>query len=361
MGVLAVVLGGAMVGLWGGRHPAAAPRPATFPPEGPEQHSWLLAGTGPQAGWLTVLAADDAGRRTFVLDLPPSSLAVVSGYGSLTLSQALALGGGPLVASAVSGLLGIALDQTVQLSDRALQDLFEAAGGLTVDPGAPSAPPHLDGRGLFAYIAGSGPVDELARGDRRNRVWASLVARYRSRDGGGVLGRLVAGVAGPPAVTPARAGGFFTSLVAPGEGGTSFAELPATRTAARAGGPAYQPEAAAVQAVVQQHLAGSRLTGARLFGRRLELLNGTGAPAALRRAALLLRPHGFPIVRQGDAGRSDYAVTRIVVYSGSEASRRAADDVRSTLGTGKIVVSRKTPGAVDVTVILGRDFGTGGT
>jgi hypothetical protein len=66
-------------------------------------------------------------------------------------------------------------------------------------------------------------------------------------------------------------------------------------------------------------------------------------------------------VRQGDAGRSDYAVTRIVVYSGSEASRRAADDVRSTLGTGKIVVSRKTPGAVDVTVILGRDFGTGGT
>jgi hypothetical protein len=155
MGVLAVVLGGAAVGLWG-RHPAAAPRPATLPAEGPEQHSWLLAGTGPQAGWLTVLAADDAGRRTFVLDLPPSSPAVVSGYGSLTLSQALALGGGPLVASAVSGLLGIALDQTVQLSDQALRGLFDAAGGLTVDPGAPSAPMHLDGRGLAAYIAGSG-------------------------------------------------------------------------------------------------------------------------------------------------------------------------------------------------------------
>jgi hypothetical protein len=63
-------------------------------------------------------------------------------------------------------------------------------------------------------------------------------------------------------VTPAGAAGFFTSLVAPGEGGTSFDELPVTRTAARAGGPAYQPDAAAVQAIVQQHLAGSRVSSA---------------------------------------------------------------------------------------------------
>ena len=365
LGVLVVALGVAAVRFWTGRHSTPAPRLAGLQPEGPAQRTWLLVGTGPQAGWLTLLGADDAGERAFVLDLPPSSLAVVSGYGSLRLSQALAVGGEPLVASAVSGLLGIALDHTLQLSDQALQGLFDGAGGLTVDPGPPPRPSHLDGRALIAYIAGSGPTggppDELARGGRRNRVWASLLARYRIQDGGAALGQLVAGHASAAAGAPTGAEGFFTSLVAPGEGGTSFAELPVTPAGVRAGGPAYRPDAAAVQAVVQQHLAGSRLTGARLFGRRLEILNGTGAPAALRRAALLLVPHGFPIVRQADASRSDYAMTQIVVYSGSEAARRAADDIRSTLGAGKIVVSGNMPGAVDVTVILGRDFEIGGT
>jgi len=106
---------------------------------------------------------------------------------------------------------------------------------------------------------------------------AWLLARYRTRDGGAALGRLVAGLA---RVAPPGSESFFASLVAPGDGGTSFAELPVTPAGVRAGGPAYQPDAAAVQAAVQQHLEASRLTGERLFGRRLEILNGTGGPPA---------------------------------------------------------------------------------
>jgi len=300
-----------------------------------------------------VLAADEAGQQAFMLDLPPSALAVVAGYGSTTLGRAMTLGGEPLLASAVSGLLGIAIDHHLVVPDQALQGLFDAAGGLTIGT-------HLSGRQLLAYIAGppAGAGDELARGARRLQVWTALLARFHPPGAAAAFGELVAGVQGVSTdATPDQARGFFTWLA---NGAASFAELPVAGAPA-VGARGYRPDAAAVQAVVGQHLAGSRLTGERLLGRKVEILNGTTNPAAGPAAALRLTPHGFQVVRQAPADRSDHASTQIVVYSGSEAASRAAEQIRAALGVGKVTVSRRTQGVVDVTVILGGDFEAGGT
>jgi hypothetical protein len=136
-----------------------------------------------------------------------------------------------------------------------------------------------------------------------------------------------------------------------------------------AGGAAYDrlpvpPTASDVQALVSAHLAAARLTSERAFGRRVGLLDATGSATAARQAALLLAASGFVTARQTPAGRGIIATTQIVVYSGTEASKRIGGDAAEALGTGTVAVSgqaapQSSPQAgsvVDVTVILGTDF-----
>jgi hypothetical protein len=189
------------------------------------------------------------------------------GYGSLTLEQARARGGRPLAVSAVSGLLGVAIERSA----------------LVPDPSPPS----------------------LA-------------------------------------------------------GGTAYDQLP------------VRPTPPDVQALVSAHLASARLTGERAFGRRVELRDGTGSATASRQAALLLAASGFATARQAPAAGGTSATTQIVVYSGSEASKRIGGEAAEALGAGTVAVSGQAAPqsppesglVVDVTVILGADFvaqGNGGT
>jgi hypothetical protein len=193
------------------------------------------------------------------LALAPQTAVQVPGYGSLTLEQARARGGRPLVASAVSGLLGVALDRSASVRD--------------------PSPPDL-------------------------------------------------------------------------AGGTAYDRLP------------VRPTPTDVQALVSAHLAGARLTSERAFGRRVELRDGTGSAAAARQAALLLAASGFVTAPQTPAGEGVSATTQIVVYSGTETSKRIGGEAAEALGTGTVAVSgqaapQSPPQAglvFDVTVILGTDF-----
>jgi hypothetical protein len=68
--------------------------------------------------------------------------------------------------------------------------------------------------------------------------------------------------------------------------------------------------------------------------------------------------------REAPAGDGPVASTRIVVYSGTEASARIGGEAAEALGTGTVAVSgqaapQSSPQSglvVDVTVILGSDF-----
>jgi hypothetical protein len=141
-------------------------------------------------------------------------------------------------------------------------------------------------------------------------------------------------------------------------GGTAYDRLP------------LRPTPSDVQALVSAHLAGARLTGERAFGRRVDLRDATGSPAAARQASLLLAASGFVTVitaREAPAGGGAVASTRIVVYSGTEASTRIGGEAAEALGTGTVAVSGQDgphppqSGVADVTVILGTDFVAQGT
>ena len=104
-------------------------------PAPPPTHASLLIGPS----WFAVLvttAPQAKAPATYGLALSPETAVQVPGYGSLTLEQAQASGGRPLAASAVSGLLGIALDRSVVVSDP-FRHRFSAAPPMTGSPSVP--------------------------------------------------------------------------------------------------------------------------------------------------------------------------------------------------------------------------------
>jgi hypothetical protein len=86
---------------------------------------------------------------------------------------------------------------------------------------------------------------------------------------------------------------------------------------------------------------------------RLEILNGTDVSGLATRTAELYRSYGFDVVAVGNAQSNEVEQTLVVDRVGSEVfARRTADIVRAPT-----VESEPDPqAAVDVTVILGKDF-----
>ena len=123
--------------------------PAT-PSAGTPERAWLDVG----GSWFAVVAGTDRARPAYVLDIPPGTLVQVAGYGSLTLQGALAAGGSDLAASAVSGLLGIALAGWSRVSGSSAASV---AGGAAVD----ALPVSPDGTGWSGVRAAPGDVQAL--------------------------------------------------------------------------------------------------------------------------------------------------------------------------------------------------------
>src|SRR5207237_9417907 len=87
---------------------------------------------------------------------------------------------------------------------------------------------------------------------------------------------------------------------------------------------------------------------------RVQVLNGTGAIGASPRVAERLVPVGGRVVLSGNADSFAYAQTQIVFYDRSH--QQAAERLRQSLGTGRLVLSRQPLDVVDVTVVVGKDF-----
>lgn len=86
---------------------------------------------------------------------------------------------------------------------------------------------------------------------------------------------------------------------------------------------------------------------------RLEILNGTEVTGLASRTAELYRSYGFDVVAVGNAQSSDVEDTLVVDRVGSDVfARRTADIIQAPL----VETEPDPQSAVDVTVILGKDF-----
>jgi polyisoprenyl-teichoic acid--peptidoglycan teichoic acid transferase len=88
---------------------------------------------------------------------------------------------------------------------------------------------------------------------------------------------------------------------------------------------------------------------------RIEILNGTEVTGLASRTAALYRSYGFDVVAVGNADESGVERTMIIDRHGNETFARRTADIIQAPGSA-IVVDVDSQSAVDVTIILGKDF-----
>jgi len=86
------------------------------------------------------------------------------------------------------------------------------------------------------------------------------------------------------------------------------------------------------------------------------VLNGSGTPGIGEAVARRIVPDGFSVVISENASSFDHARTLVVVGSSDDVG--LAERVRDLLGTGTVNVSVPS-GLAPVTIVVGKDFGTG--
>lgn len=288
---------------------------------------------------LLALAAGDEGGS--VLVLPPRAVAEPTGD-PRTLAELIAVEGIDAVQAAAEGLLGIGVDEVVELDDGSWARLVAPVAPLQLEnpddlPFFPVGRTELGAAQVGAYLrAGDDPLDEQARLVRHQLLWTAWIDAVSASD----LDDPV------PGERDAGLGRFVRGLAA---GPVQAASLPAARV--DAAGFVVDPVAAA-------ELVGRLVpfpVGAEPGGRtRVRLLSGTGDPDLALAAAPVVVPAGAQIVLAGNASSPDQAVTEVRYHDAALAP--AAERLVGALGTGTAVLDPKPTDTYDVTIVLGDDL-----
>lgn len=302
---------------------------------------------------LFVLSPAAAGGGTIVL-LPPGTMTEVVSLGLEPVSRSLELGGPTRLQATVENLLGVAMGGTAVLDDAGLAALLAPVGPLAVD--VPQRVEQVDPTGRVQVLYEAGPVTvapadvprflavkgrstDLARLARHQKFLEAWIAAVDERPD--------AAPTQPPALAKA-----FDALVA-GTVRTRVLPVEAFGTAG-AEGELYRVRATELAAMLAAAFppAAGTTAGPRP---RVQILNGTGA-VGLAEAVRNTLGAGFDVRLTGNAATFDQAGTAVVYYD--RAKEAMARRVRDALGVGSLVFSRNPLDVVDVTIIVGKDFGT---
>ena len=302
---------------------------------------------------LTVFAPRAGGGGSLVL-IPPGTMTEVVSLGLEPVSRSLELGGAERLDATVENLLGVALAETVVVDDAGLSALLEAVGPLsvTVPERVEEVVPGGRVQVLFEagdvtvapqdaprFLSAKGRGTDLARLARHQAFLDSWLRAVRDRPG-----------AAP--TNPAALARAFDALAA---GGVRTRVLPveAFGTAATEG-ELYRVRDEELVRMVADVFPSARGSGPATRP-RVQILNGTGTVGLADAVRNKLGP-SFDVRLTGNAASFDHPTTEVVFYDRDE--RAAAERVRSALGVGQLVFSRRPLDVVDVTIIVGKDFST---
>ena len=328
--------------------------------------------TDPDAGprHIAVFALDRETGEGTVLFVPPSTVADVPGHGSFGVGEAFAFGDAALVGVTLENLLGIQIDEVVDLSRQEWGALLGRLGGYEIDvPSALAMPEtqggqlrfeegrqHLDGERLAEYLAfrtdGESELDVLPR---LQRVLQGMLDAFAADpDQAGQVITDSAPLLGAQDVELVR--DLFLGLAeARRDDRLAMLTLPVSPLAADRTD-AYRVDADRLQRLVDDRLAASRPDDEMGAGRSLQVLNGVGTPGVGQAVAQRLQPGGYRVLLTGNADSFDYETTLIVIYDDSPEQLAVARDIRERLGVGEIERSGMPQSVVDVTIIVGADL-----
>ena len=353
--LLAVAVVGAVVLAvarpWKSGSPSSKPHPAAASRHVPLPSSAVLVQQDPKGGAasITLLVGNPVSGGGHIVLVPPATMTELPSFGLDGVGKALGLGGPSLLQVTLENLLGVPLPSAVIVGDAQLTGFVQPAGPLNVD--VPTQVEQADASGNGNVLWDQGPStlaptdvprflsvrgqgNDLARLARHQTFWTAWLARV-AHDQSVVNGL-------PPDL--AR---VMRQLAI---GSVSFQTLPVEAVDAGSGG----DEVYRVRQGDLDQLMGQLLPGVSPERIRVQILNGTGAIEAAPRVTKRLVPAGARVVLSGNADSFAYAQTQIVFYDRSK--QQAAERIRQSLGTGRLVLSRQPLDVVDVTVVVGKDF-----
>jgi len=261
----------------------------------------------------------DGGGRAVVI---PANLPItIPGQGDGLVSDVVAGSGRPGQV-AVSNLLGLWVDHHAVTDLAHLSAFIDRAGGIEV-----------------GGVTRTGPetVASLQQGPGRQLAWQTAVG-----------GLLATGATWEPSdYLDVDAGEKVSAILGAGE--RSVVEPLPTRVSA---GGQEEPDYEQIGPVLTAVLGAPNRAIAPVI-----VLNGSGAPGVGEDVAKRIVPVGYRVVVSDNASTFDHEETLIVV--GSEHDRQIAEHVRDLLGVGQVVVSGPPSGIAQVTIVVGKDFGTG--
>jgi len=313
-----------------------------------------------------------------ILSLPRDLLVEIPGEGTDRINAAYAFGGAPLMVRTVKQVTGLPVHHYIEIDFVGFQSLVDDIGGVHIDFPYPARDANsglsveagyqlLDGSQALAY-ARSRHYQEL-----RDGSWVSVDADDIGRTGRqqNLILAILGAVKTPSSLTEAGSivGGFAQHLTVDSAfARSSLVEL-AFRMRSISGAkietatlPVYldtfnemsivrlqHPEA---DELIAQFAAGQSMTAAADDEPlRLQVLNGNGTKGSAGRWSDILEDEGFEVLAVGDAERSDFETTTVLVRPGGLLAGQAIVDA---LGFGKVSTG-SLDSEVDAVVIVGLD------
>ncbi|HSL26700.1 MAG TPA: LCP family protein, partial [Acidimicrobiia bacterium] len=312
-----------------------------------------------------------------ILSLPRDLLVEIPGKGTNRINAAYSYGGAPLMVRTVKQLTGLPIHHYVEVDFVGFQALVDQVGGVYIDFAYPARDTKsglsveaghqlLDGTQALAY-ARSRQYEEL-----RNGNWVAVDADDfgRTRRQQQVILAILSAVKTPGSLTETRSivGGFASHLsVDSALARSSIIEL-AFRMRSISGDkietatlPGYIDTYEGMSIVRMEHPEGDDLIASFAAGEsmtaqaddplRLAVLNGNGTKGSAGRWSDILQGEGFEVLSVGDADRSDFQVTTVIVRPEAMARGQAIIDA---LGFGRLS-SGSVDDSLDAIVIVGLD------
>ncbi|MGW4029006.1 LytR C-terminal domain-containing protein [Streptomyces sp. NPDC004838] len=313
----------------------------------------------------TALLVDNVTTRQGTTVLLPNSLTVANDDGTgTTLGKSVDDDGSAGTREAVGTLLGAKITGTWRLDTPFLENLVELVGtiDLTTDAEVPgdkkgAAPlvkkgenQTLNGRAAVAYATHLGPGEaEAAQLQRFGQVMQGVLKKLPSDAKSATVTVETLAQILDPSLTEKDLGASLAKLAERAKGGDYKTALL----------PVQQDGTLTEQAsdsVVKDILGGSVSAPEQGAAVRVGVKNATGKTSATETARISLVNGGYTVL---DSGKADTAPASRITYA-DEAKKAEATEVAKTLGLPTSVVKKGAPVAnADISVVLGKDFGTG--
>lgn len=308
-----------------------------------------------------------------ILSVPRDLWVDIPGHGSNRINAAYAFGGPSLMVETIRQNLDLSVNHYVEIDFVGFRDLVDELGGIQIEFANPArdvksgldvgaGTQTLDGQMALAYARSrsyqelrngtwvSVDANDIGRTGRQREVISAILSELKSPGSIAEAGDIASAMAEHMTIDSALASSSVASLFWDFKGvltGSIDGSTLPTRGTTIEGRSVLLPKEPEASELLADFRAGQALSAEQLH---VEVLNGNGVPGAAGAMSEVLEDHGFDVESVGDAARSDYSETTIIVPEGSEDGQA----ILSALGFG--VVQRGTvDNGIDAVVIVGAD------